>query len=330
LLPQRSSSFSREVWTAIRERGWAFSADLEDLGIALDRRLDGFEFRVLADALNLPFRCLFNKPRFVSSRPYGFDALSVVDVVAIFIFLEKCGFSIDSGQMVSDVLSQVSSSNYMTESEIDVFQYASTQHRTRLVLRSPESSVTAAPRENIVCRTSRGYRVEANVIGGAPTLITIRGPKWRKERICVDFNCPVCGMRYQKGNREEALSHRSYHARMLRLLQPAPHRKMQNRQVNIQNPEMVSHDSPIWMHREMYERAREFKREMQFDFIQWASPGPRRQREVIAVGFLMTSETGTIEGACAFRNGAAEWSLDWIWVRPNARRTGLLRERWAG
>lgn len=329
LQPQRSSSFPRAIWTAVLERGWAYHSDLVDLGVALDRRLYDFDFRALAEALTLPFRYVFTKPRFISADTLGFEALSVVDVVSLLIFLEKCGFSINCEQMVSDMLPQVRIKSYMTISEIDIFHHTRTRLRVRLALRSTESFMPNVPSKTVVCHTSNGYKIEALVFGEVPISISIQGPKWRKERPRVNVDCPVCGMRYLKGDPEEALNHRSHHARAIRLLQPGPHRMMQDRRVRVQEPEMVSHNSPIWMHREMYERAREFKTEMQFDFTQWDNPIAYSRRDVNAVGFLMTSEAGTIDGACAFRKDAVEWSLDWIWVRPDVRRTGLLRFRWA-
>jgi hypothetical protein len=45
------------------------------------------------------------------------------------------------------------------------------------------------------------------------------------------------------------------------------------------------------------------------------------------------NDAGAIVGACAFRwreysDAPAAWALQWVWVCPKARRTGVLRARW--
>jgi hypothetical protein len=86
------------------------------------------------------------------------------------------------------------------------------------------------------------------------------------------------------------------------------------------------------MHKEIYERARLFKREFHYDFVQWHPDGERNPG---VVGFLFVDPAGSgkLLGACCFRwreysNAPHRWAMDWIWLAPGARRTGLLTARW--
>lgn len=327
--PGRTEFFPDGLWRQVKERGWAYRSDLEDLGIAMDQRLYGFDFLSLAIALELPIRYICRRPRFISADSLYLEALSIVDTAALFIFLQESGFEVSPEEMVDDVLPGVRNLEHMTMADVTVFQYARSQDRRRLSLRSTERP---PPNEHMHAhhyRTSTGYKVEVQLSGDTPIFISIRGPKWRRERQRVDVTCPLCGMRYEKGDPESAVSHRSFHARVMRLLSPRPSKDMLARQRDELSPEMVTQDSPLWMHRAMYERAWAFKREFSYDFIQWNFSKTRAQRERGAIGFLFTSETGVIDGACAFRKDDDEWSMEWIWIRPERRRAGLLAARWA-
>ena len=83
------------------------------------------------------------------------------------------------------------------------------------------------------------------------------------------------------------------------------------------------------MHKHMVQRARRFKRELGYDFVQWGYP----ERDPRARGFLFNDDTGTfgngaVVGACAFRWRGTEWGLQFIWITPKARRKGVLSRRW--
>jgi hypothetical protein len=135
-------------------------------------------------------------------------------------------------------------------------------------------------------------------------------------------------MEYEKGDPEQSLAHRSNHGKVMKILQPKPHADMLARRRTDPAPELVTLNSPLWMHREMYARALLFKREFGYDSTQWTFPASRAQREREAIGFLFTSEAGLIDGACGFRQREGEWCMDWIWIRPAMRRSGLLAARW--
>jgi hypothetical protein len=96
--------------------------------------------------------------------------------------------------------------------------------------------------------------------------------------------------------------------------------------------ELVTTHSAVWKHREIFHRAQAFRREFGYDFPQWESPTGDNDTNVH--GFLFTNDSGAIVGACAFRQrttdtGQSFWGLQWVWICPKARRTGVLIGRWS-
>jgi hypothetical protein len=92
---------------------------------------------------------------------------------------------------------------------------------------------------------------------------------------------------------------------------------------------MWARSVPKWKRQEVYDRALEFKRELGYDFPQWALDAGH---DPDAVGFLFSDDDGRIIGACSFRPqshpGERPWRLDWIWLCPSARRKGHLDRQW--
>ena len=100
------------------------------------------------------------------------------------------------------------------------------------------------------------------------------------------------------------------------------------------DPELVIGDSPIWMHREVYQRALQFKREFQYDFLQWEGSLRKKNLRQESHGYLFADHTdtygpGAAVGACAFWHEDDKWRMRWIWVCPSMRRSGVLAKRWA-
>lgn len=91
--------------------------------------------------------------------------------------------------------------------------------------------------------------------------------------------------------------------------------------------------SPMWMHREMHQRARQFKQDFQFDFRQWEGSEKTKNMCPESHGYLFNDHTiqygqGAAVGACAFWGEAGKWRMRWIWVCPTMRRSGVLTRRW--
>jgi hypothetical protein len=117
----------------------------------------------------------------------------------------------------------------------------------------------------------------------------------------------------------------------MRILTPAPLPEFTSAKLTDVEPELVTSKSPVWKHREIFARAAFFRREFQYDFVQWESSTGDDDPDVH--GFIFADETDAIVGACAFRlrdrNGVKRWGLQWVWVCPRAQRTGVLARRWS-
>lgn len=331
---RRQRGRGQNVWNRIRANEWATSADIDDLLLSMDPRLAYLAVEELARVLELPFRAIFSRPRFLTAESVGIHSLSTVDTAALVIFLEDCGFAVDPEYLVQDAAQVLSDSNRLTRSELSILCYRHTRRRGTLVLRVPtmrkseSPNVPAGEEQRSVDQftTSTGYRVEATLRGSCPVALRITGPRRPLERNTV--HCDYCNIEYERGDPEENLRHRTWHARWQRVLDPRPLKRMSARLVQHSDPEEVRPRSPLWCHQEMYERAWAFKREMGFDFEQWGSTADGRDTDPSVHGYLMNAEDGAIAGACCFRMDGDRWNLCWIWIAPRYRRNGIVARRW--
>lgn len=325
---RRSNTMDKRV----AEEGWASDTELEDYLLSQDRRLDPpavIDLKTLAAALNLPSRWVFPRPARRNDEVYGFQKLSAVDAAALCIWLERLGFSIDVSELCDRLRGRLATSPYVTGEEISILFYQENRHRLKPV------TLTAPHREwngqnTTRYKTPHGYRVEyvADTDGQALWL-TVRAPKYRKRPEPKAVECPDCGMTYVQGSRTDEQSHRSFHRKRFSIIEPRPHRRFIQARERDLNAGWVSAASPKWKRQEMYDRALEFKRELGYDFPQWALDAGH---DPDAVGFLFSDDDGRIIGACSFRPqshpGERPWRLDWIWLCPSARRKGHLDRQW--
>jgi len=326
--PRHIPRFPVHTWSRVMASGWAYFSDIEDMALAMDDRLHGMNFRELASALGFPIRVVFSRPRFASSDPAGYDSVATMDVAGLFIVLQRCGFCVLPDSMAEDLRPLLDGRSELTGPEIDVLFHRVRSQRERFALTSTEQTDRMAEYREETVRLGNGYRLTTFLAGELPYRLTICGPKWRAPRARVAVECEVCGSRYETGDRDSVLSHQSWHARVLRVMQPRASKKMREHLQSATNPEMVTEHSPIWLHRELYQRAWAFKREFGYDLMQWNYPKTRAERARSAIGYLFCSSEGVIDGGCAFRRRGNEWSLDWVWIRPEMRRRGLLAARW--
>jgi hypothetical protein len=186
------------------------------------------------------------------------------------------------------------------------------------------------PLERIKLAT--GHKVE--VWGKDPSAVSglvITPPKYRHRKDPVETICPECVHTYFKGDSESSALHRKEHKERMTYLDPQPHPKLLEAHQADPDAHWVSTHSPAWKHREMYVRARAFKREMRYDFIQWGSSSGDNDPKVN--GVLFTNDEGAIVGACAFRwregdDYLPHWGLQWIWLCPRHRRQRHLEKYW--
>lgn len=140
--------------------------------------------------------------------------------------------------------------------------------------------------------------------------------------------CPHCRLTYAPEFEEDRRLHRSHHRRIVGMkkqaYEPKPIKSFLICLQQEEFPEHVTWLSPRWKHRQMYLRARAFRNEFGYDFIQWADG---IEKDENAHGFLF-HEDGVIIGACAFRRRRDHWGMQWIWLAPQARRKGILTKWW--
>jgi hypothetical protein len=94
----------------------------------------------------------------------------------------------------------------------------------------------------------------------------------------------------------------------------------------------VDRDSARWLNKAVYERARLFRREFHFDFVQRLEQGPRQGPDK-SRAFLFVDDRSVIAGAYAFQwlvytDAPSGWTGDWVWLAPRFRRRGILTKAW--
>lgn len=303
----------------------SFSFSWHDRVLPLDR---------LAACADVPMTWSYGRPSRRSGDTYGFRAVATMDALAILILLEQLGLPLDLRPCIDVVGSTLKNASTLSTSELAVFQYLDRRGKwpPRRISTDDVQAGSSTTAEHH--RTVAGYRVTLwRDATGVATAIECRAPRYRPPRPEREVICDGCGAEYVKGNVDSTDAHRKEHRIRMRVLDPEPCQRLASFDLLREQPDLVrvTTNSPQWMHAEMYERARAFRREFRYDFTQWGSAkgddDPRVQ------GFLFVLPDDRIVGACAFRwrplEGApARWGLQWIWIAPGHRRSGLLRSYW--
>jgi hypothetical protein len=310
--------------------GWVSNSEVEDFLLRQDRRLDppavvdpvSFPLK-----LGIPHRTVFPRPERRNDDVIGYQQLAATDVAALCIWLEQLGFRIDVSSLCDLLRPALEGRSQLTDEEISVLFYDGNRHRMRSVsISAPHRGwrgMTTAKQ-----KTGGGYRVEYTADDdGIAMSLTVYSPKFRKPKPTQTVECPGCGMTYVNGSRLDDREHRKFHRRWAAVADPKPHRRFAEALERDLDAAWVDADAPEWKRKEVYERARQFRREFGYSFVQWSvedDPDP--------IGFLFSDREGRITGACAFRpqlaNGERPWRLDWIWLCPSARRLGQLSRQW--
>lgn len=99
-----------------------------------------------------------------------------------------------------------------------------------------------------------------------------------------------------------------------------------------QQVEVVTMRSPLPYRRAVYELAVCFRREFEYDFVQYGYEG--KEDDPDARAFLWIEPIDDIAiGGCCFRwrdwsDAPPGWALQWIWLHPYRRGHGLLTKAW--
>lgn len=326
---------ARAILAQIADDGWMFSYQLEDLCYETDTRLlqhrHGLDLDKLAEALGYRWASVFDRPHMRSINAMATDALSSTDAAAFLLDLARLGFAIDPDLLVDRLRPTIAKKRRVTGSELDIFWAPKLRGKTTLTLQSDGDW-----RYGKIVRGKfpNGYRYEAWVDDGSEIYsLTVNGPKYRHRRDPVKTVCPDCGHTWWRGDPDSSAVHRKEHRKRMHVLAPKPLAALIEARATEPEPDLVTASSPPWKHYEMYQRARAFKREEGFDFVQWHSSDSETDPHVH--GFLLSDDSGAIHGTIAFRwrepeDDPAFWGLQWVWVCPMARKSGVLSSRWVG
>lgn len=333
-VPKARIYSARTLLVKIADDGWMFNHQLEDLCYDADARLlphsHGVDIEKLAEALGYRWVSVCDRPKMRSLGVIAYDAMSSADAAGFLLDLEKLGFAIDPGLLVQRLRPDIAKKRRVINSELDIFWAPKLRGKSTLALQSDEDW-----RYSKIARGkfANGYRYEAWVdADGDIYSLTVKGPKYRHRRDPVKEVCPDCGHKWWRGDPDSSASHRKEHRKRMYVLAPQPVPALTAARMSEAEPDLVTASSPAWKHFEMYQRARAFKREEGYDFVQWHSSESETDPHVH--GFLLCDDHDTILGAIAFRwrepeNDPPFWGLQWVWVCPTARKSGVLSRRWA-
>ncbi|KIN90200.1 hypothetical protein PO78_1779 [Thauera sp. SWB20] len=324
-----SSSTATRILRSIAAQGWAMKHEIEDLLMAMDRRLDCYgagDPDCLLAMFGLRWDDVAFRPRRLARDAMLHEALPAANVAFLLIHLEELGFQVDPAPLISELRPSLEKRPLLSSAELSVFWYSQTRGRNPPCRVKPHGTQYGM-RPLQSWKTPEGYRVELHGDeSGHVALLEVHSPRFQRRPEPVETVCPDCGHTYRRGDPESSEFHRREHRKRMRYLNPQPHARMLAARQSEPDPELVTSFSPAWKHREMYDRAYAFKREFRYDFIQWQSPKGEDDRQ--AHGYLIADEAGAIVGACAFRWRESQWGLQWVWISPLHRRQGHLGQRW--
>ena len=144
-------------------------------------------------------------------------------------------------------------------------------------------------------------------------------------RFSGGYECPVCKFYYVPSIASDWDAHAEAHQFVVEPLEPIPFDAEKYMPAD-QSPQVFwpnsSTDESV-LHR-IRQYAAAFKREMRTDFIQWSID---YIDDDDFIRFLLVEKEKLVGGG-AFLLIDGGWRLDWIWISPTRRRSGILREIW--
>jgi hypothetical protein len=330
--PARQTAAAHRLFNKIADQGWAESWLIEDLLYATDARLNqpfnSFDLDAFGEAIDLRPSRVTARPRARSNGAVLASAWSAFDTAALLINLADLGLLTDPDYLVARLRPTIPKSGLITNSQLDVLWYERCRGKRRVDLES-KGDRRLHTIDDI--RLESGHRAEIHRdADGAPIRLTVYGPKFRRLKVPVETKCSEYGEVWFRGDPDSSAAHRRIHRTRMVFLDPKPDPQMLLARQNEDNAEHVDWLSPDWKQQAMNDRATIFRRETGYSFVGW---GAKYERDAKAQGYLFTREDGSIVGACVFRwreysAASPDWALQWVWVCPKARRSGVLRSRW--
>ena len=329
----RSPATARTLLAKVVQEGYFATWRFEDYLLLTDPRLvealAAADLEALSAVAGSPLRNTTHRPNARSLGAVYTEAWAADDAASLLILLEGLGFEIDPSPLVEALLPGLPKRGLITSSQLDILWYARTRRKGKTGLWATPRQAHSEVRERVL---SNGYKVETWVTkDGAPTHCEVTGPAFRTRKPPVKTVCQDCGLTWYRGDPDSSATHRRDHRKRMVYLDPAPDPNMVAAMTAEADPERVTSRSPAWKQDALDERALLFRQETRYSFVGW---GARYEKDHTARGFLMARADGAIVGCVVFRwrdysNAPAAWALQWVWVCLAARRSGVLRSRWA-
>lgn len=334
-MPSHGATNSRSAirqFETIAEEGWSAGWRLADLMLLLDKRIslthlccpDDF-----AEQMKLDQRFAFRQGQDFDEGPTGYMMYSSATVACLLIWLERLGFDVDPSDLCNEIAKRIGPNRFVNEDEIEVLGYPDKRHQSAPVQLAVEEAAYPSPSgETLKFDTGSGYHVVVRHNSqNAPIMLEVHAPLYVEPRPQMLIECSECKFNFVSGIRSDEHTHNIEHRKVVTTLKPIPSRALRKVLSSDVEAVWVTTDSPSWLRIAVYRRALAFKREMKFDFAQWEVG-----YDPDAVGFLFHDEDFRITGACCFRSETEDkphrTSLDWIWICPDQRRSGLLSKNW--
>ncbi|WP_312345263.1 hypothetical protein [Chryseobacterium binzhouense] len=314
--------------------GWFLKTDFEDLLYYMDSRLDHHRLDImsLSGMLEISWEKVCFKSRGNHNDAVWFEAIKFDQATLLLILLERIGFQINAKTSVDLLIPQLKNKTkqLINETEAVILKYHLVQHKVQIYL-SINDQIEGELQILETLITKQKYKIVSFGLLGELKRLKIIPSKYRRPITTSIVECEDCGLQWEKGNPSSSYNHRREHKKRMQYLNPKPLPKMLKEIEEGLEFELVNHLSPVWKHNQMLLRARAFKQELHFDFLQWHYR--KRSCNSDVEGYLFTSQQGSILGACCFRfkkvSDNYRWILDWVWVCPQERRSGILESRWA-
>ena len=170
-----------------------------------------------------------------------------------------------------------------------MFWYKQIQHKSSPMYFSVDPEKRGQRWREELSKTANGYKIVSIYNEELkPIEIAIRAPKYRTPRKPKKTLCELCGFEWYRGNPDSSAEHRREHAKRLRYIDPKPIRRISTLNEKHQGLVPVRYDSPIWLHRIIYSRAKAFRRKLKYVFIQWESP--QDEKDLFAREYLFVTK----------------------------------------
>ena len=332
---QRILEIEESCLTKVVENGFADYSEIEDIIYGSDGSLflsrNRISVKRWCEIFLIPERYYYRRPQANESNALRRAGISAVDLADMLINIERVGYSIDPLPLITKLLPKLADRAYVTDTELDILWYKVQRHKMPSIFFRAESDEKGEEQRKQKFKTATGYKVEVTLNKSAkPFHLNIRSPKYRSKPDPKLTMCELCDYEWYRGDTESSAAHRKEHKKRLKYLDPQPNQRFCKGSQVHNGLFPVTANSPRWVHVEIYLRALAFKRELKYDFVQWVSPEDNPDQN--DHGYLFINSDNVAIGACAFRrieNGIKSfWNLQWVWITPTYRRSGVLSKHW--